>query len=150
MRVWAPSLTWPHVADVASGRIQLLHSAQNVRRLHTATNLARRGWCLYIVLQIRSVAGAILDVTDAPSFPCMQIVMHEGLIVVCLRPARVGAVFDVATCCRRCVRQNSIDPHRPERASTMHESAKQISLFKHKRSTMRVHLRELADVDPNN
>ena len=105
---------------------------------------------MHTVMQIPSVAGAILDVTDTPSFPCMQIVMHEGLVVVCLRPARVGAVFDVAARCRRCVRQNSIASHRPERASTMHESAKQISLFKHKRNTMRVHLRELADVDPNN
>ena len=69
LRAWVPSLTWPRVADVASGRIQLLHTAQNVRRLHTASNLARRGRCLYIVLQIRSVAGAILDVTVTASRP---------------------------------------------------------------------------------
>ena len=132
LRSWMPSLTWPRVAEAAADRRQLSRCTHHVigigsttayrpvRRLHTASNLARRGQCLYIVLQIRSVAGAILDVTVTPSFPCMQIVMHEVLVVVCVRPARVGAVFDVATCCRRCVRQNSIASHRPERASTSH------------------------------
>ena len=47
----------------------------------------------------------------------LSAVMHVFDIVIC---ARVGAVFDVATCCRRCVRQNSIASHRPERALTSH------------------------------
>ena len=55
------------IPAVPLGRIELLHSAQNVRRLHTTSNLARRWQCLYIVLQIRSVAGAILDVTVTAS-----------------------------------------------------------------------------------
>ena len=43
-------------------------------------------------LQIWSVAGAILDVTDTPNFPCLQSMTHTTEILARFWPARLAGL----------------------------------------------------------
>ena len=64
------------IPAVPLGRIELLHTAQNVRRLHTTSNLARRGQCLFCRLGV----WRFFYTVNVTSLNCDMSLMMAGML----------------------------------------------------------------------